>query len=131
MLLTLPFPSSASDELDQTTLLTLLTQYLDLITHNPPASELKNKILLIDDDTGAVIGEMDASGLDLVDDSKGGQGPVLVDLNGRTVDGTNRVVVTEVPKGEMDDWMLRGAANLGSVDEMNEEGRGEGRKPTS
>lgn len=53
-----------------------------------------------------------------VDDSKGGgggEGPVMVDLNGRARDGSKRVVVTEVPKGEMDDWMLKGAANLGSV----------------
>lgn len=44
-------------------------------------------------------------------------GPVMVDLGDKSSAAAgNGVAVTEVPAGEMDDWLLNGAASLGQVD---------------
>lgn len=108
--MTIPFPATPSDEVEQATLHELVDQYLTLVVHNP--ASLQNKVLLIDDDTGQVIGEVDAAGL--TDSTKdGASGPVVVDLGG---DGRMGVVVTEVPAGELEnDWLLRGASQMRSV----------------
>lgn len=106
-MVTIPLPSAPSDEVEQATLHELLDSYLTLVTHNPPA--LQSKILLIDDDTGQVIGEVDAVGL-TDSTNEGASGPVVVDLGG---DGHRGVVVTEVPAGEIEnDWLLRGASQI-------------------
>lgn len=114
MILALPFPSSPSDSVDQSTLHTLLSGYLQILEHNP---DLRGKLLLIDEDTGEVLGEIDAGELGVDDVTAEGKAnePVVIDLervDGRYVAG---IKVTEVPKEEMDDWMLKGAASISCV----------------
>lgn len=92
-----------------------------MLEHNPAG--LRGKLLLIDEDTGEVLGEMETGALELEDDTHGApgaggkeQGPVVLDLEnlqeGKVIGG---IKVTEVPKDEMDDWMLKGASNLSCV----------------
>lgn len=100
--------------MNQSTLHTLLSDYLQILEHNP---DLRGKLLLIDEDTGEVLGEMDAGELGVDDVTAGGKGnePVVIDLervDGRFVAG---IKVTEVPKEEMDDWMLKSAASLSYI----------------
>lgn len=68
--------------------------------------------MLIDEDTGKVVGEMDvdSEGGINADHLEGGNGPVVVDLNQASTQGGVRV--TEVPANEMDDVILRGASSL-------------------
>jgi hypothetical protein len=78
-------------------------------------ADLRGKIVLVDDTTGAIIGELeespvgsaaDAAALAATDPSR----PVVVDF-GALVDSYvgHNVTVTTVPQDELDDWIFRSA----------------------
>lgn len=80
---------------------------------NQPA-DMRGKLVLINEDSGQVLGEIDQS-LDIEEDRKVGEDgrekqPVVLDF-GAVVNGqmVGEVVVKTVPEDELDDWMLRGA----------------------
>ena len=78
----------------------------------PMADELRGRLMLINEDNGEVVGELDQS-LDADDDKmladQDRNKPVMVDF-GNVVDGYAPVVkVQTVPQDELDDWMLLGA----------------------
>ncbi|CDZ98371.1 Uncharacterized conserved protein [Phaffia rhodozyma] len=106
--LVLPFPSNHAEEEDTLTFHTLLESYLSVIEQNQDG--LKGKVVLIDESTGQVVGEMDISqdGVLSANSLGDGTGPVVVDVEGITKG--NGIVVTEVPAEEMDDPLLRGAS---------------------
>lgn len=86
------------------------------LIHGGGAGDLRNKLVLVDQETGAVISELDsqpalgqADAADVAnqDPTK----PVMIDF-GPIVAHTREVRVTRIPPDELDDWMLRGADSI-------------------
>jgi hypothetical protein len=80
-------------------------------------ADMRGKLVLINEDSGQVLGEIDQS-LDIEEDGKVGEDgrekqPVVLDF-GAVVHGqmAGEVVVKTVPEDELDDWMLKGAHYL-------------------
>jgi hypothetical protein len=122
----LPLPASTADLEDLDSLEILLRQYGSLLPNStalegltaPPLGsataqkDLRGRIVLVDEENGEVVGELDQQ-LDLEEDKRvaagGNDQPVMLDF-GELVDGyAPKVVVQTVPEEEMDDWILKGA----------------------
>lgn len=74
--------------------------------------DLRGHLVLVDETTGAVLGELETSQHDLeqvMDDHP--TRPVLIDF-GPIAEATRTVKVTRIPAEELDDWILRGADTL-------------------
>lgn len=124
IILTLPLPGSTAELEDLDSFEVLLRQYgnlgaeatgLEGVTAPKLNEEMKGKLVLVNEESGEVVGELDQT-LDVVEDKKVGQGskdkPVILDF-GDVVDGyAPKVVVQTVPESEMDDWLLKGAHYL-------------------
>ena len=133
--LILPRPGSAADMEDLDSLEVLLKQYKSL---DPEATalegidanslgngqgvapeDMRGRLVLINEDNGEVVGELDQQ-LDVQEDARVGRDaqnrPVILDF-GNVIDGyAPKVKIQTVPEDEMEDWMLRGAHHLRSVD---------------
>ncbi|WVQ72507.1 hypothetical protein IAR50_002063 [Cryptococcus sp. DSM 104548] len=78
--------------------------------------ELRGKLVLVNNDNGEVLGEMDQN-LDMEVDKRVSKEdenlPVVLDFE-QVLEGhqTLRVKVKTVPEGEQDDWLLRGASSI-------------------
>jgi spartin len=77
-------------------------------------ADMRGKLVLMNEDSGQILGEFDQS-LDIEEDRRVGEDgrekqPVVLDF-GAVVNGqmVGEVVVKTVPEDELDDWMLRGA----------------------
>ena len=139
LLLVLPLPSSSADMDDLESFEVLLRQYRSLgteatalanITAPPPGSitgvstmadELRGRLMLVNEDNGEVMGELDQS-FDVEEDQKlaaeDQNKPVMLNF-GEIVDGYSPVVkIQTVPQDELDDWMLKGAHNIRCVIEF-------------
>jgi hypothetical protein len=122
--ITLPLPGSTAELEDLDSLEVLLKQYgclrgeeTALKGVNAPQlnADMKGKLVLVNEETGELVGELDQT-LDVVEDNKVGQGssnkPVMLDF-GDVVEGyAPKVVVQTVPENEMDDWLLKSAHYL-------------------
>ena len=136
--LILPSPSSSADMEDLESFELLLRQYRCLGAEEtalanvsaPPrgatttpamAEELRGRLMLVNEDDGEVVGELDQS-FD-VDEDRNLAGedrnkPVMLDF-GEVVDGYSpSVKVRTVPQDELDDWMLKGAHNIRWVNRL-------------
>lgn len=94
--LTLPFPLTPEDEVDQATLYALLSQFLTLVEHNPPG--LTNKVVLIDENTGSVVGELDLDEKTMGEAMagvEGGNGPLVIDVADNGLDGQKAIKVAQ------------------------------------
>ncbi|KAK4688516.1 spartin, partial [Tremellales sp. Uapishka_1] len=135
LILSLPLPSSNADMEDLESLEILLHQYGSLsasksglvnvsapvLGANPVGDELlgpefRGKLVLVNQDNGQVIGELEQS-LSAEEDQKlareGRNQPVMLDFGQITETGLARsVVVKTVPQDEMDDWLLKGANDI-------------------
>ncbi|CAK9782468.1 hypothetical protein CC85DRAFT_329775 [Cutaneotrichosporon oleaginosum] len=83
------------------------------LVHGGSAEDLRGKLVLVDETTGAVIGEMDhapkmsdAEAADVANQEP--TRPVMIDF-GPIVAHTREVRVTRIPPDEIDGWMLKGA----------------------
>ncbi|WWD17229.1 hypothetical protein CI109_101667 [Kwoniella shandongensis] len=139
LLITLPLPNSLADMENLESLEVLLRQYrcigaeVTALTNvaapsksasgapasSPPLApeELRGKLVIINEDNGEIIGEMDQT-LDLEEDRKlagtDKNKPVMLDF-GSSVDGSDclTVKVKTIPQAELaDDALLRGAHNI-------------------
>jgi spartin len=141
LLVTLPLPASAADMEDLDSFEVLLRQYGSLdegvtaladltapnlgsgagagagpVGNEPLAEELRGRLVLINEDTGQVVGELEQS-MSAEEDRQVAAGdkdkPVVLDF-GPMVEGyAGRMVkVATVPDDEMDDWMLKGAHHI-------------------
>ena len=130
--LILPSPSSSADMEDLESFELLLRQYKCLGAEEtalanvsaPPlgaattpgmAEELRGRLMLVNEDDGEVVGELDQS-FDMDEDrnlaGEDRNKPVMLDF-GEIVDGYSpSVKVRTVPQDELDDWMLKGAHNI-------------------
>lgn len=120
----LPLPGSTAELEDLDSLEVLLRQYgclgaeatgLTGVTAPQLNQDMKGKLVLVNEETGEMVGELDQT-LDVVEDKKVGQGnhdkPVMLDF-GDVVEGyAPKVVVQTVPESEMDDWLLKSAHYL-------------------
>jgi hypothetical protein len=122
--ITLPLPGSTAELEDLDSLEVLLKQYgclgaeataLEGVTAPQLNDDMKGKLVLVNEETGEMVGELDQT-LDVVEDKKVGMGsnnkPVILDF-GDVVEGyAPKVVVQTVPENEMDDWLLKSAHYL-------------------
>lgn len=128
----LPMPYSAADMEDLESFEVLLRQYKSLgaeasaLTNvtaptlgsagaPPLADELRGKLMLVNQDNGEVVGELDQE-LDVEDEQRLARDPkgkpVMLNF-GNVIDGyAPKVKVQTVPQEELDDWMLKGAHNV-------------------
>ena len=133
LLIELPKPATAADMEDLDSFEVLLRQYKSLgaeasalsgitvprlgaNTPSTPAPEnMRGKVVLVNEDTGEVVGELDQS-ID-VDEDKRVAGddknrPVVLDF-GNVVEGyAPKVQIQTVAEEDMDDWVLRGAHHI-------------------
>lgn len=136
LLIILPLPSSSTEMKDLESFEVLLRQYKSLgpevtalanvsapplgSARGPPmAEELRGRLMLVNEDNGEVVGELDQE-FDMDEDTKLSEEnrnkPVMLDF-GEIVNGYQPVVkVQTVPQDELDDWMLKGAHNIRWVD---------------
>ncbi|OXG55021.1 hypothetical protein J010_00360 [Cryptococcus neoformans] len=133
LLFSTPYPKSGSDLEILKSLELLLHQYGCLApeatalsgistaqnTDQPSLTapdELRGKLVLVNEDNGEIIGQMDQQ-LELQEDSKIAQesklNPVILDF-GQFREGQEalRVKVKTIPEKDLDDWLLRGANSL-------------------
>ena len=85
----------------------------------PAPDDMRGKVVLINEDTGEVVGELDQD-VDVEEDKRlAGQDknrPVVLDF-GNVVEGyAPKVQVQRVREEDMDDWMLRGAHHIRHVE---------------
>ncbi|WVQ80814.1 hypothetical protein IAT38_002921 [Cryptococcus sp. DSM 104549] len=143
ILFTLPKPTSAAAAEDLQSFETLIRQYgclaedatalsgvampsqagggpssVNYLGSSPPPApeELRGRLVLVNEDNGEIIGEMDQR-LDVEEDGKIAGGaknqPVMLDFEQlREGQDALRVKVKTVPAEELDDWMLRGAHQI-------------------
>lgn len=83
--------------------------------------DMRGKVVLINEETGEVVGELDQT-LDVEEDKKLGSGdqarPVVLDF-GNVVEGyAPKVTVQTIKEEDMDDWLLRGAHNIRCATEL-------------
>lgn len=125
MIITFPLPASNAELEDLDSFEVLLRQYgslpstetalKDLDTpfmNGPVGEELRGRLVLINEESGEVVGELDQQ-LNVVEDKKIAEGdkdkPVVLDF-GNVIDGyAPKVQVKSVPEDELDDWILKGA----------------------
>lgn len=133
--LCLPSPTTSADMEDLDSFEVLLRQYKSLgaettalsnVTVPPvgaakPSSpaplpeEMRGKVVLINEDTGEVVGELDQT-IDVEDEKKlagdAKNRPVVLDF-GNVVEGyAPKVTVQRIREEDMDDWMLKGAHTI-------------------
>lgn len=127
----LPLPSSGTDMEDLESFEVLLRQYRSLgaevtalanvsapptgAAPPPMAEELRGRLMLINEDNGEVVGELDQA-FDVEEDKRlaaeDRNKPVMLSF-GDVVDGyAPSAKVQTVPQDELDDWMLKGAHNI-------------------
>lgn len=133
LLFSTPYPTSGSDLESLQSLESLLHQYGCLAPETTALSgistarntgqpsqtapdELRGKLVLVNEDNGEIIGEMDQQ-LELQEDSKIAQesklNPVVLDFEQfREGQEALRVKVKTIPEKDLDDWLLRGANSL-------------------
>jgi spartin len=131
IVVTFPLPGSTAELEDLDSLEVLLRQYgclgaeitaltdieaphMGLGTNGagPAPEDMRGRLVLINEDSGEVVGELDQR-LDVVEDKMIAQGssdkPVMLDFGGQVDGYAPQVVVKTVPEAEMDDWILKGA----------------------
>lgn len=133
--LTLPLPSSAADMEDLDSFEVLLRQYGSIRAEEtalanvsavpmgakdsaPLPEEMRGRLVLVNQDNGEVVGQLD-EGLDveadkqIANDNK--NKPVVLDFGNEIAGYAPKVKVQTVPEDELDDWMLKSAHTLRSV----------------
>lgn len=131
IVVTFPLPASTAELEDLDSLEVLLRQYgclgaeitaltdieaphmgLGMNGAGPAPQDMRGKLVLINEDSGEVVGELDQR-LDVVEDKMIAQGskdkPVMLDFGGEVDGYSPQVMVKTVPEDELDDWILKGA----------------------
>jgi hypothetical protein len=129
---TLPLPPSAADMEDLDSFEVLLRQYGSLRPDDtaltnvsavplgtkdsaPLPEEMRGRLVLVNQDNGEVVGQLDES-IDVETDGKvamdGKDKPVVLDFGNEIAGYAPKVKVQTVPEDELDDWMLKSAHTL-------------------
>lgn len=81
----------------------------------PLPEEMRGKLVLVNEDNGEVVGELDQA-IDIEDDKRIAQDskdkPVVLDFGNVMTGYAPKVKIQTVPEDELDDWMLRSAHEI-------------------